>query len=274
MVLESSEEEKQKIPKSTLTWILENQKCPRLRNMILDCKDIKQVKELPQLYDGNIVFELTPTFNESKRMEGMEQKFDGHLWTRPHKTNMSIDCTVRLSYCLGSLICHRITCPYFVTNRNFNISFFHGYLDKQVSKGLLCEDGKNSITCHYCKKIVFFCNEPCRCKVYYILPMNSRMTRLMVHIGLHSHEVQSGTSRAAIERIRKLVSSVLQMDRNNGPRRVQMIVARQLLVNAILGQKNKEMGETELNNILEEMIPLVQNQRCATNLFLLLFLWF
>ena len=40
-----------------------------------------------------------------------------------------------------------------------------------------------------------------------------------------------------------------------------MIIARQLLVDAIVGKKSGEMGETELSNILEEMIPLVQNQR-------------
>ena len=57
----------------------------------------------------------------------------------------------------------------------------------------------------------------------------------MVHVGHHMHEVQIGTSRAAIERIRKMVSSVLQVNRNNGPRRVQMIVARKLLIDAIIG---------------------------------------
>ena len=41
------------------------------------------------------------------------------------------------------------------------------------------------------------------------------MTRMMVHVGHHLHEVQTGTSRAAIERIRKMVSSVLQVNRNN-----------------------------------------------------------
>ena len=79
-----------------------------------------QVNEIPRSYNGNIIFELPPTYNEIKRMEGMEQKFDGHLWTRPHTTNMSIYCTVRLSNCLGSMECHRITCPYFSNNRKFD----------------------------------------------------------------------------------------------------------------------------------------------------------
>ncbi len=40
-----------------------------------------------------------------------------------------------------------------------------------------------------------------------------------------------------------------------------MIVARQLLIDAIIGPKEAKMGEAELSHILEEMIPLVQNQR-------------
>ena len=175
-------------------------------------------------------------------MEGMEQRYDEHIWTRPHKTNMSIDCTVRLSYCLGSLVCHRVACPYYVTNGKFNVSFFHGFLDKQVSKGLLCEDGKHNIICHYCKKIVF-CDSTCGCRAYYVLPFESKMTRLMVHVGHHFHDVQCGTSRAALERVKKMVRDVLRVDRNNGPRRVQMIVARQLLLEAITGKEDVVMGD-------------------------------
>lgn len=93
----------------------------------------------------------------------------------------------------------------------------------------------------------------------------------MLHIEFHSYEVQPRTSRAAIQKIKKLVSSVLRVDRNNGPRQVQMIIAKQLLVDAIVGKESEEMGETELSNILEEMIPLVQNQRYVMELIMLLF---
>ena len=245
---------------SIIPWILKSPRCPKLQGIIHQTQEIRHVEEIPQQYNGDVIFELSPYSDATKRMEGMEQKYDGHIWTRPQKANMSIDCTVRLSYCLGSLVCQRITCPYFVTNKKFNTSYFHGYLDRQVNKGLLCQDDKLGIKCHYCKKNVF-CAEPCSCKVYYILPFNPKMTRLMVHTGQHSHEVQSGTSRAAVERIRKMVATVMRVDRQHGPRKVQMIVARQLLVDAIVGQNEQSFGESELSNILEEMIPLVQTQR-------------
>lgn len=257
----SSEDEKVCTSKSsTLTWIQNSNTSPRLKSLLASCEKILQVSEIPQVYDGDIAFELPQVFESLKRMEGMEQRFDGHLWTRPHKTNMSIDCTVRLSYCLGSLVCHRVICPYFASNQKFNVSYFHGYLDRQVSKGLLCQDGKLGVSCHYCKKIAY-CDSPCSCKVYYILPTNLKMTRLMVHVGHHLHEVQNGTCRATIERIRKMVANALKVDKNSGPRRVQMILARQMLVDAIVGPNKTKMGEVELTHILEEMIPLVQNQR-------------
>lgn len=258
--LDSSGDDVEEIPtQSIVSWILEKGRCPTLQKIIQNCEVIRQVKELPHIYNGDIVFELPPVLGDSKRMEGMEQRFDGHIWTRPHKTNMSIDGTVRLSYCLGALVCRRVNCPYYV-NGKFNSMFFHGHLDKQVSKGLLCEDEKLKITCHYCKRVVF-CEHPCACKVYYVLPSSPKMSRMMVHIGFHSHDVQSGTSRASIERIRKMVSNILSVDKNNGPRRVQMMVARQLLVDAIVGTSKRKIGDIELSNILEEMIPLIQNKR-------------
>lgn len=105
--LESLDDEKPtKEFKSTMSWLLETSRSARLNEMIKISGDPVQVNEIPRSYNGNIIFELPPTYNEIKRMEGMEQKFDGHLWTRPHTTNMSIDCTVRLSNCLGSMELH------------------------------------------------------------------------------------------------------------------------------------------------------------------------
>ena len=64
-----------------------------------------QVLEIPMEYNGNIVFELPAMLPNESKMKRMEQRFDGHIWTRPCTTNMAIDCTVRLSYCLGVLKC-------------------------------------------------------------------------------------------------------------------------------------------------------------------------
>ena len=50
--------------------------------------EIRQVEELPTRYDGNIMFEL-PFVSADKRMVGLENKFDGHVWTDETTSNIS-----------------------------------------------------------------------------------------------------------------------------------------------------------------------------------------
>lgn len=57
-----------------------------------------------------------------------------------------------------------------------------------------------------------------------------------------------------------MILVVLRVDRHDGPRRVKMIIAWQLLVDGIIGIEEAEMGEIELSNVLEKMILLVQTQ--------------
>ena len=86
----------------------------------------------------------------------------------------------------------------------------------------------------------------------------------MIHVGHHRHDVHLGTSRARIEKVKKLVSRVLKMDRTSGPHRVQMVVARQLLMDSLIfcgKQDDRAFEEAELTNIFEELMPVVQNQR-------------
>lgn len=254
--------------KNIVPWILESSGSRRLKNLLVLCEGPKQVNELPQVYNGNVCFELPPTLGRLKKMEGMEQRLDGHLWTRPAQTNMAINCTVRLSYCLGYLQCYRKTCPYYLIDKRFNDFSFHGHLDRQVSKGYSATDENSAITCHYCQKVVT-CIATCDSKIYYVLPKDVNMTRLVIHYGEHSHNVQAGTSRAAIEKVRRLVSTVLKIDKG-GPRKVQMLVARQMLFDSLVLEDGRVTGETELHNFLEELMPLVQNKGyviCMTTLF-------
>ena len=51
------------------------------------------------------------------------------------------------------------------------------------------------------------CVETCLCSVYYIISEDIIISRLMIHQGEHNHPVEPGTSRAAIERLKKLVGT-------------------------------------------------------------------
>lgn len=119
---------------SIIEWIVNRTKTCKLSKLIELCGPPNKVVELPAVYNGNTCFELPPA-HDNGSMHGMEQKYNGHLWSRPASTNMAIECTVRLSYCLGSLHYYRFTCPFYMTEGRYNDAFFHGHLDKQVSMG-------------------------------------------------------------------------------------------------------------------------------------------
>ncbi len=245
--------------KSIVQWIMENPGATRLKKLLAICGAPNQVDELPVVYDGTICFELPVLeHGKQKRMHGMEQKFDGHLWSRPSQTNMAIDCIVRLSYCLGNMQCHRVTCSCYINDKKYNDTFFHGHLDRQVSKGYPACEGKTKITCHYCNQVVT-CSAVCTCMIYYVFPKERNMTRLVIHVGEHAHNVKQGTKRASIEKVKSLVNAVLKIEKG-GPRKIQMLVARQMLFQSLIKEDETETTDKDLNHFLEEMMPLVENK--------------
>lgn len=245
---------------SILPWLIENTKGNRLKCLLDQCAAPMFVQEVPRVYDGHVIFELPATFGIGSNMDGMQQKYDGHVWSRPRKSNMAVPCNVKLSYCLGYLECQKNCCIYFKNNQKYNDRFFNGHLENQTSKGLLAEEERTKITCQYCKQVVY-CVQPCSCSVYYVIPNDKTMTRLVIHLGQHNHPVEPGTSRAAIERLKKLVSTFLTFNKGSGPRKIQMLVARKLLMDSLTMEQNEPVIEGDINNFLEELIPLVQNQR-------------
>ena len=68
---------------SIIKWIEQSEGSGKLKRLLKMCNDPIQVNEIPSVYNGTICFELPATFGKQKRMYGMEQKFDGHFWTRP-----------------------------------------------------------------------------------------------------------------------------------------------------------------------------------------------
>ena len=128
-----------------------------------------------------------------------------------------------------------------------------------MSKGYPASGVNSGITCHYCQKIVS-CFVVCDCKIYYVLPHDDSMTRLVIHVGEHSHNVKQGTRRASIEKLRCLVQTVLKIEKG-GARAVQMKVARQMLFESLTKEENSDATDKDLEHFLEEMMPLVQNNR-------------
>ncbi|KAI5054305.1 hypothetical protein GOP47_0030802, partial [Adiantum capillus-veneris] len=67
-------------------------------------REIRKIDELPQRYDGNIMFEL-PYVDPTNRTIGANDKFDGHVWRNAVTSNIvGFDGIVRFKKCVGHLM--------------------------------------------------------------------------------------------------------------------------------------------------------------------------
>ena len=59
--------------KSIVPWLLANTGGNRIKKLLADSDGPLQVSEIPKVYDGNLVFELPPTFGKCSSMDGMQR---------------------------------------------------------------------------------------------------------------------------------------------------------------------------------------------------------
>ena len=145
--------------------VIKEQPC-LLKTMIERVSQVVQVVEIPRQYDGDSIMEFPPTFGKTGNMDGMEQKYDGHLWTRTVTSNMAKQCTMQVSYCIGALECHRINCPFYLSHKRFNNTFFHGHLAKRLH--LVC--WQRMIETRLCVISIGRLHIVCKCaSVWYIM---------------------------------------------------------------------------------------------------------
>ena len=121
-----------------------------------------------------------------------------------------------------------------------------------------------TLRCFYCNSvpIVLGC---CPAQAYYIMPLDRRYTRLMIHQGNHNHEVQVGSSKATLENVRKLVKNAVEnVDGRAGPRRIQMEVVKEISMAALMEVEvdiDACIGGLAFNNLLQQLYPLVHTTR-------------
>jgi hypothetical protein len=77
-----------------------------------------KVQYLPPSYNGDVIFELPPSWvsasSSKNAMDGMDKRFDGHTWCRTMTSNIhnSEGLTFRKSSCAGQLVCNNQSCDY------------------------------------------------------------------------------------------------------------------------------------------------------------------
>ena len=100
----------------------------------------------------------------------------------------------------------------------------------------------------------------CKCVAYYILTEGNK-TRLFIHQGTHNHLVAKGVLRSAIKRTRTLVERVMLEVPTTGPRHMQLHLAKEMVLGAVIREDEGPLNNVKLLSILEEMRPLVQTNR-------------
>jgi hypothetical protein len=68
----------------------------------------ERVEYLPAVFDGAVIFELPPAGHtavrsQAKSMQGMDKRYDGHVWTKTITTNITNDfgLSFRSSACVA-----------------------------------------------------------------------------------------------------------------------------------------------------------------------------
>ena len=60
----------------------------------------------------------------------------------------------------------------------------------------------------------------------------------MLHLRVHDHLIQLGTSKAMIERVRKSISDMLKGHESVGPRKLQMDIVKDMLFSYVRKNEN------------------------------------
>ncbi|KAL3675193.1 hypothetical protein R1sor_025141 [Riccia sorocarpa] len=217
----------------------------------------QRVLELPNSYDGNIIFELPPVgaqdaMRRNDFRAGMDRRNDCFLWTRLITTDAGHGqrkmFEVSHVSCVGFLKCSNRMCPYMGTNGVPNVSdrptgIFreHKYTEGQFVPG----DGHK---CPHCNSPTM-CTKSCSAKMFFLLPSKgkkmspspeqaSHISRCAIHVGSHCHPARFTAPRHLVQ----LVVGTVKEEFERNPRVSPSIVRRRATASVV--DKLKSSGLT------------------------------
>ncbi|KAL3700276.1 hypothetical protein R1sor_018298 [Riccia sorocarpa] len=215
------------------------------------------VLELPNSYDGNIIFELPPVGAQDAMRRngfraGMDRRNDCFLWTRLITTDAGHGKRkmFEISHvsCVGFLKCSNLMCPYMGTNGVPNVSDWptgifreHKYTEGQFVPG----DGHK---CPHCNSPAM-CTKSCSAKMFFLLlskgkktssspEQASHISRCAIHVGSHCHPARFTAPRHLVQ----LVVGTVKEEFEKNPRVSPSIVRRRAIASVV--DKLKSSGLT------------------------------
>ena len=172
------------------------------------------VKYLPIEYNEDCIFELPPVAVVKEgglsRLDGMDRKHDGHVWTETATANISDPSgilTFKYVKCMGHLRCLNPDCRCVCETGDCNEFYWSGSSPDILTLGSNLEGvGKCKLVCKYCK-VTPSCLAVCHCKLFYAVSKDPNMSRACIHIGTHKHPVAKGDCRDEMDQIREEIKT-------------------------------------------------------------------
>ena len=173
------------------------------------------------------------------RLDGMDRKRDGHVWTETTTTNISDPSgTLAFKYvkCLGHLRCDNIDCRCLMENGSVNELYWSGSSPDVIPPGhSLVLSKKFKIVCKFCK-LAPSCIATCQCKMFYVVSKDPLMSRACIHIGTHMHPVAKEDCRDAMDQIRDEIRSQVAKTPTAKASAIGIAVGKELLMKGLIDE--------------------------------------
>ena len=214
-----------------------------LRNANLVSFKHTVVESLPAEFNGDCIFELPPLpvvkAGGSCRLDGMDRRFDRHVWTETATSNIS-DPSGKLSFmyvkCMGHLRCNNLECRRLKECKDYNELYWTGSSAEVMTPDIRTVPLKRcNLLCKFCK-VTPSCLALCPCKMYYIVSKDPQMSRACIHFGTHEHPVAKGNYRAAMEQIRDTVMAQVSKTPSVKSSAIEIAVGKELLMKGLIDE--------------------------------------
>ena len=219
----------------------------------------ERVEYLPAEFDGAVIFELPPAGHtaarsQAKSMQGMDKRYDGHVWTKTITTNITNDfgLSFRYSGCVGHLRCNNKECEYLIRRPRIfevNETEFEG-CTLQAFVVDQAPPTDSTLVCKVCKQPPT-CIATCGAKIYYVAGKNNH-TRACIHLGTHDHPVKVGDYRDTKAEISGLIEEQIEKTPQATKSAVVLEASKVLIGNYLLQPDDAPPKKLSL----EELVPV------------------
>ena len=223
----------------------------------------ERVTYLPSTFNGDVMFELPPaeasaSRSQAKAMQGMDKRYDGHVWTKTITSNITntMGLSFRFSSCVGHLRCENKECDYLRREHRIyevNETEFDGCTLQAFVVGHGPPRG-STVVCKVCKEPPS-CLATCEAKIYYVSGKRNR-TRVCIHLGSHEHPVKVGDYRDTKVEISSLIGDQVEKT----PQATKSAVVLEASKTLIGGYLLRSEDDPPKTLSFEELVPVLD--RC------------